>query len=82
MTTIEIAKAAKAAVARRTSRLLTLIGAGLFDGFNPCAFATVILFVSMLAAAGRDRRTILAIGISFIVAVFVTYYALGVAFFK
>lgn len=78
----EAAKAAKAAVARRTSRLLTLIGAGLFDGFNPCAFATVILFVSMLAAAGRDRRTILAIGISFIVAVFVTYYALGVAFFK
>ncbi|MBP5231953.1 MAG: hypothetical protein J6333_00940, partial [Planctomycetes bacterium] len=55
---------------------------GFVDGFNPCAFATVILFVSMLAAAGRDRRTILAIGISFIVAVFVTYYALGVAFFK
>jgi sulfite exporter TauE/SafE len=55
---------------------------GFADGFNPCAFATVILFVSMLTAAKRERRTILAIGISFIIGVFLTYLALGVAFYQ
>ena len=59
-----------------------IIATGLFDGLNPCAFATVILFVSMLAGIGRDKRTILAVGISFIIAVFLTYYALGALFFE
>ncbi len=59
-----------------------IIATGLFDGLNPCAFATVILFVSMLAGIGRERRTILAVGISFIIAVFLTYYALGALFFE
>lgn len=59
-----------------------IILTGLIDGFNPCAFATVILFVSMLAGIGRDRKTILAVGISFIIAVFLTYFILGAAFFE
>ncbi len=59
-----------------------IVATGLFDGLNPCAFATVILFVSMLAGIGRDRKTILAVGISFIIAVFLTYYALGALFFE
>ncbi len=59
-----------------------IIATGLFDGLNPCAFATVILFVSMLAGIGRDKKTILAVGISFIIAVFLTYYALGALFFE
>ena len=77
----DAATRAKMAVEKRTT-MPVLMAAGFVDGFNPCAFATVILFVSMLSAAGRDRRTILAIGLSFIVAVFITYYALGLAFFK
>lgn len=59
-----------------------IIATGLFDGLNPCAFATVILFVSMLAGIGRKRKTILAVGLSFILAVFLTYYALGALFFE
>jgi len=77
----DAAARARRAVEKRTT-LPVLMAAGFVDGFNPCAFATVILFVSMLSAVGRDRRTILAIGLSFIVAVFITYYALGLAFFK
>ncbi|GHS91475.1 hypothetical protein FACS1894139_13220 [Planctomycetales bacterium] len=67
--------------AKRTTLPLVL-ATGLIDGFNPCAFATVILFVSMLTAAGRERRLILATGVAFIVAVFLTYLALGAAFFE
>lgn len=65
---------------RRTT-LWMVLSAGFIDGFNPCAFATVILFVSMLSSVGRDRRTILAVGVSFIVAVFIAYYFIGIAFY-
>lgn len=67
--------------AKRTT-LWAVLSMGFFDGFNPCAFATVILFVSMLSSVGRGKRTILAVGISFIVAVFIAYFVIGVAFFE
>ena len=51
--------------------------AGLADGINPCAFATVVLLVSMLTAARRDRRTILMVGMSFTLAVYATSFAVG-----
>ena len=66
---------------KRTSIWLVM-GAGFADGFNPCAFATVILFVSMLSGVGRDRKTILAVGLSFVLGVFLTYVAIGAAFFQ
>lgn len=68
-------------IAEKRASLAIVITTGLADGFNPCAFATVILFISMLTAAGRERRTILAIGIAFIVAVFLTYLLMGVGAF-
>lgn len=67
--------------AERTSLWLVL-SAGFIDGFNPCAFATVILFVSMLSGVGRERRIILAVGLSFILGVFLTYITIGAAFFE
>lgn len=76
-----VAAPASAAAVDRT----TLAGVALFaigDGFNPCAFATVILFVSMLCAVGRSRREILLTGIAFITAVFLAYFAIGLAFFR
>ncbi len=66
---------------KRTSLWLVSL-AGLADGVNPCAFATVILFVSMLSSVGRQRRDILGVGLCFIVAVFLTYFAIGLAFFE
>ncbi len=62
--------------------ILMLSLAALTDGFNPCAFATVILFVSMLAAVGRSRREVTAVGASFLLAVFLAYLAIGLTFFK
>lgn len=64
------------------SSLWIVLAAGFADGFNPCAFATVILFVSMLSGIGRSRNTILAVGVSFITGVFLTYFVLGAAFFE
>lgn len=55
----------------------TVVLGGLVDGVNPCAFATIIFFVSYLAFAGRAGREILWIGFSFTSAVFLTYLAVG-----
>lgn len=56
--------------------------AGLVDGVNPCAFATMIFFVSFLAINSYRKDQILYIGATFILAVFLTYLALGLGFFQ
>lgn len=58
--------------------VLTVITAGLADGINPCAFAVVVFFVSYFAYLGRKRREIMLVGVSFILAVFLTYLLVGI----
>jgi len=62
--------------------LLTVVGAGLVDGLNPCAFATIVFFVSYLAFLGRKGREILAVGAAFALGVFLTYLLVGVGLLK
>ena len=50
---------------------------GLIDGINPCAFATIVFFVSYLTLLERKGREILMVGVSFTLAVFVSYLAFG-----
>jgi cytochrome c biogenesis protein CcdA len=59
---------------------LPLIGAGLLDGINPCAFATLIFFISVLTLSGRSRGALLAIGLSYTLGVFLCYFAVGAGF--
>lgn len=59
-----------------------LVGAGLLDGLNPCAFATIIFMVNLLLVLGQNRRRILQIGVTYASAVFVTYWLLGVGIFE
>jgi cytochrome c biogenesis protein CcdA len=54
-----------------------VLGAGLTDGVNPCAFAVIVFFVSYLTYLGRNRRQIFWVGAVFTLAVFLTYYAAG-----
>jgi cytochrome c biogenesis protein CcdA len=58
-----------------------IIGAGLLDGINPCAFSTMLFLISMLAVAGRTRREILIIGIVYSLTVFVGYVLAGFGLF-
>ena len=53
---------------------------GLLDGINPCAFATLILFISLLSVYGSSKREIIITGLTFTFAVFLTYLALGLGF--
>lgn len=62
--------------------VLTIVGAGLLDGLNPCAFATLVFFISYLAAVERRGREILAVGAAFALGVFLTYLAIGLGLYK
>ena len=66
----------------RSLGLLTVLGAGLLDGVNPCAFATMIFLVSYLSVRKRQGRELLATGAAFTVGVFVAYLAMGLGFLK
>ncbi len=65
----------------KTFKPLAIVSAGLIDGINPCAFTVIVFFISFLALQGYRRRKLLVIGLSFILAVFLTYLALGLGLF-
>jgi len=66
----------------RSLGVLTVVGAGLWDGLNPCAFATIVFFISYLAFLGRKGREILAVGAAFALGVFLTYLFVGLGLLK
>jgi len=49
----------------------------LIDGINPCAFATIVFFISYLTLLERKKQEILMVGLSFTLAVFLSYLAFG-----
>ena len=61
---------------------LAVAGAGLLDGINPCAFATIVFFISYMSLVGRQRKEMLVAGGAFAAAVFVTYLLLGIGLLK
>ncbi len=61
----------------RSMGAVAVVVAALLDGINPCAFATVLFFVSYLAISRRPRRDLLFVGLAFTAGVFVAYLAVG-----
>ncbi len=59
-----------------------ILFAGLIDGVNPCAIATIIFLVSFLALQKRSRTQVIAIGAAFTAAVYLTYLMLGAGAFR
>jgi hypothetical protein len=65
--------------------LSAILIAGLIDGINPCAFATIIFLVSYLTFMGKKSTEILLYGITFTLGVFIAYLLAGMglmAFFR
>ncbi len=75
-----ITTAGEHSIMERFSRfsMIGIICAGLLDGINPCAFATIVFFISYLIFIGRRQKDILIMSISFIVSVFICYFAIGI----
>ncbi len=57
--------------------LTTVLVAGLIDGLNPCAFATIVFLVSYLSFLGKQSREILTYGLTFTFGVFIAYLIAG-----
>ena len=55
---------------------------GLIDGINPCAFASIIFFISYLTLVNRKGREILLVGGMFTLSVFLTYFLIGTGALK
>jgi len=61
---------------------LTVVFAGLVDGLNPCAFATLVFFVSYLTLSNREGPEILAVGATFTLGVFLAYLGVGLGLYE
>ena len=62
--------------------ILPIVGAGLVDGINPCAFTTLLFFLSYLSLRGRTRRRMALAGMTFAAGVFVAYFMIGLGLFN
>jgi hypothetical protein len=60
-------------------KLFNVFGAGLINGFNPCALSMLLLFISILVMKGID---VIKVGIAFCLGKFVSYLALGTLLFN
>lgn len=72
----------EAAVAGRVQRLgfVPIALAGLVDGINPCAFATIAFLIGCLLGSGRRRALITGLG--FAAGVFAAYFLAGLGAFR
>lgn len=58
-----------------------LIGAALVDASNPCALAVLILLLATVIAA-KGRRSALLAGLLFSLAIFISYFLMGIGVYK
>lgn len=72
------------AIDPQTLTLPLVIIAGLVDGFNPCAFAVLLLFITftmgMLQMQDNYRFGLMRVGAIYISGIFITYVLIGVGF--
>lgn len=61
---------------------LAVLGAGLVDGINPCAFTVMVFFISFLSFAGYGKKDMLIVGGLFILTLYITYLLIGAGLFK
>ena len=61
---------------------LVVFFAGLVDGVNPCAFATIVFFLSFMTIIGRTRKEIMITGITFVSVLFLVYLSIGLFLYR
>jgi cytochrome c biogenesis protein CcdA len=54
-----------------------IIGTGLVDGINPCAFAVLIFLLTFLLTVSNDKKRMIKAGIAYVIAVYITYLIAG-----
>jgi thiol-disulfide isomerase/thioredoxin len=78
-TSEEIKKAEKSIIERfKSFGILAILLAGLMEGMNPCALATLVFFISYLTMVGRKRKEIFWGGLAFSATGFITHLLIGI----
>ena len=62
--------------------LFLVVSAGLLDSFNPCAIAVLLIFIALMLTLKKPRKIIFTLGITYILAVYLTYFAIGLGLLK
>ncbi len=62
--------------------VFTILLAGLIDGVNPCAFATIIFLIAFLSTVGKKEEETLLIGTTYSAVVFLVYFLIGLGLIK
>lgn len=78
----KIEKGEKARTYLEKLKIPAVATAGLIDGVNPCAFSVVIFLITYLSYLNKKRQEVLQVGISFVVAVFISYFLIGLGLFE
>lgn len=61
--------------------IFTVAGASLVDAVNPCAFAVMILLLTAVLASSKSVRKVVMAGLSFTLAVFLSYISMGLGLY-
>jgi cytochrome c biogenesis protein CcdA len=61
--------------------LVPFISSAMLDGINPCAIAMLLLFISLLSFTS-DKRILVMVSLTFISAIFVSYFLIGTVLFS
>ncbi|HSJ55294.1 MAG TPA: cytochrome c biogenesis protein CcdA, partial [Anaerolineae bacterium] len=54
-----------------------VLGTGLLDGLNPCAFAVLLFFIAFLFTIRRTAASIWVMGLVYVGAIYVAYFLIG-----
>lgn len=55
---------------------------GLIDSINPCAISVLLIFIGLMFTLQKSRQAIFALGITYIIAIYLTYLAIGLGILK
>lgn len=53
---------------------------GFINGLNPCAWAVMLFFIAFLFSMGNQRKLVFSLGLTYLSAVFLTYFLIGLGF--
>lgn len=66
----------------RRNLLPLVLTSGLLDSLNPCAFVVLLLFIGFLFVIKRKRRQVFAMGMVYIIGIFLAYVGIGLGILK
>jgi cytochrome c-type biogenesis protein len=78
----EMLAPATASVTEERALLPLVLGTGLLDGLNPCAFAVLLFFIAFLFTIRRTTASIWGVGLIYVGAIYLAYFLIGLGLMR